>query len=678
MRRTVVLFAFILLSFRPLFADVTLTDKGSAMRAISESPLTPEQKQAVRDANKAKKDAKRAKQGQHGLRVGLDTALTPAQKQAIRDANQTKREAKRAKHSGHGLKASSASLHARGDATGSIQLIDSAGLKYFINTNITFSTSSSASGAASEASYTGPIAASTSAGGTTMSTLSDMFDGYNGLCVSLTNATGPCQTGNANYVMYEKNGPASVDNGVPATPECTNRQYVTPIQTIGALQVQRKIYVPPNDQYVRWLNYFTNTSGAPVTFTAITSNNLGSDSNTRIVSSSSGDNVATVTDLWVSTFQNYSGNTSSDPRIGHVLQGAGAATPVSNINFADGDDNPYWTYSITLNPGQTKVIVNYATGQGTKAAANAKAAALAAFGPTAQQCLGTDISEVVNFAASADLSIVKTASVVTNVNAGAPYSYTLAVTNNGPASASSVSVTDVLPAGVGFVSASGTGWTCIQSFGTVTCTMPTLAVGAANPITINVTAPASGSVVNTATVSSSTTDPTPANNSSTNTLTVVNQADLSITKSTSPATVTPGSPVVYTINVTNNGPSPATSVTVTDPLPAGITFFSASGTGWSCSQAPVGTVTCTRASLAVGPASPITINAIANQTTGVKNNVATIASTTPDPNAANNTSAPATVTVQSVAIVPTLDPKALALLAAILGAVAIIAMKRNG
>src|SRR6185369_1080097 len=196
------------------------------------------------------------KQGQHGLRVGVDTALTPAQKQALRDANKAKRDAKRAKHSGHGLKASSASLHARGDATGSVQLVDSGGLQYFINTDITFSTSSSASGAASEASYTGPIVASTSAGGTTMSTLSDMFDGYNGLCVSLTNATGPCETGNAAYVMYEKNGPASVDSGVPATPECLNRQYVTPIQTIGVLQVQRKIYVPPNDQYVRWLNYF--------------------------------------------------------------------------------------------------------------------------------------------------------------------------------------------------------------------------------------------------------------------------------------------------------------------------------------------------------------------------------------------------------------------------------------
>src|SRR5258708_4112274 len=52
-------------------------------------------------------------------------------------------------------------------ATGSQGLIDSSGVKYFINTDITFSTSSSASAAMSEASYTHAVAASTSGGGTT-------------------------------------------------------------------------------------------------------------------------------------------------------------------------------------------------------------------------------------------------------------------------------------------------------------------------------------------------------------------------------------------------------------------------------------------------------------------------------------------------------------------------------
>lgn len=482
MKHVVAVF-ILLFTAQAVFADITLTDKSSALKIIGQAatPLTPEQKQQIRDANAAKRAIKRARKGKP-VKSPSTEGFTP-----------------------------------RADATGSISLIDSGGLKYFINTNITFSTSSSASGAASEASYTAAVMASTSAGGVVSSTLNDAFDGYHANCVSLTNATGPCATGDANYVMYNQNGPASVDATVPVTPECTGRQYVFPAKLIGAISVQRKVYVPTNDQFIRWMDSFTNTSGAPVTFTTIVSNNLGSDSNTTIVSSSSGDAVAQTTDTWVSTFQNYSGATSSDPRIGHVLQGAGAATPVSNISFANGDDNPFWSYSITLNPGQTKTILNYATGQPSKAAANAKAAALALLPTVSTQCMSaTELAQTTNFVSipQADLSITKNASAG-SVPTGSPFTYTINVNNAGPSTANAVSVSDVLPAGVFFVSASGTGWTCGNTANTVTCTIPSLGVGAANPITINVVAGFSTGVTNnTATVSSTTSDPTPANNTS--------------------------------------------------------------------------------------------------------------------------------------------------------------------
>src|SRR5882724_8176523 len=132
------------------FADIAVTDKGSTLRYI-------------------------------GKQQAVDKA-------AIKAANAAKRAAKRARHSHSGWKVVDQSFHLAANATGSVQLIDAGGLKYFINTNITFSTSSSASGAASEASFTAPIAASTLAGGSVMQTLSDMFDGYGALCVSLTNS----------------------------------------------------------------------------------------------------------------------------------------------------------------------------------------------------------------------------------------------------------------------------------------------------------------------------------------------------------------------------------------------------------------------------------------------------------------------------------------------------------
>jgi len=73
-------------------------------------------------------------------------------------------------------------------------------------------------------------------------------------------------------------------------------------------------------------------------------------------------------------------------------------------------------------------------------------------------------------------------------------------------------------AGTGFVSATGTGWTCSAVANVVTCTRPLLAVGAAPAITLTVTPPATtnaGTFSNTAAVSSVTPDPAPGNNRAT-------------------------------------------------------------------------------------------------------------------------------------------------------------------
>jgi uncharacterized repeat protein (TIGR01451 family) len=377
-------------------------------------------------------------------------------------------------------------------ATGSAQLIDASGLKYFINTNITFSTSSSASGAMSEASYTHAVAATTSAGGTTMSTLNDAFDGYDSICVSLTGATGPCQTGNAAYTIYNKNGPAALDATVPAVPECTNRQYVFAAQTIGGLSVSRKIYVPTNDSFSRSLNYFTNTTGAPITFNMITSNNLGSDSNTRVVTTSSGDNVVTTADTWVTSFQNYSGNTSSDPREGHVMWGPGASVPISFVNFVDGDDNPYWDYSITLAPGQTGIIMNFVTALPTKAAAAAQAAALDALPATSLQCMSAaEKSQLLNFQGLTPPKVSGTKTVAGGTSVGSSGTYTVVLSNSGQTAQGDNpgnEFVDVLPANLNLVSATASSGTAVATVATRTVTWNgSIAPAGSVTITINFT-----------------------------------------------------------------------------------------------------------------------------------------------------------------------------------------------
>jgi uncharacterized repeat protein (TIGR01451 family) len=107
----------------------------------------------------------------------------------------------------------------------------------------------------------------------------------------------------------------------------------------------------------------------------------------------------------------------------------------------------------------------------------------------------------------ADLAITKTASPV-EARVGQTLTYTITVTNNGPATATTISAVDTLPGSATFVSAPGcTGTT------TVTCTHASLASEASVVFTITVTAPnVTGSISNTASVSAA----SPADSNSSN------------------------------------------------------------------------------------------------------------------------------------------------------------------
>ncbi len=164
---------------------------------------------------------------------------------------------------------------------------------------------------------------------------------------------------------------------------------------------------------------------------------------------------------------------------------------------------------------------------------------------------------------------------------GGQASYTVRVANAGTdAIPGAVTVADTLPAGLTYVSAAGAGWSCGANGQTVTCTYPNtggLAINTYLPditLTVSVASSAAPSVTNTATVSITTTDPNPANNTSSDP-TVIESADLAVTKRVSPATVTAaGQQATYDIVVTNNGPSTAIGVEVSETIPAGLTYGS--------------------------------------------------------------------------------------------------------
>lgn len=232
--------------------------------------------------------------------------------------------------------------------------------------------------------------------------------------------------------------------------------------------------------------------------------------------------------------------------------------------------------------------------------------------------------------------------------AGNTLTYTISITNSGPSQAGDLVLDDVLPPPLTFQSITAPGWSCttpaVDANGTVNCTLAEAPIGAFAAITLVTRIPssASGQVTNTVDLSSST-DPNGTRTSNATT-TFVASADLSLAKTSQPTVPVIGQDIVYTIAVTNAGPSDAQNVTVTDALPPPLTFQSISASGWSCITPPIGTngtVTCSRATMTPSASNiVITARVSPSVTPGTTiTNSATATSSTSDPSTPNSSSA---------------------------------------
>jgi len=230
--------------------------------------------------------------------------------------------------------------------------------------------------------------------------------------------------------------------------------------------------------------------------------------------------------------------------------------------------------------------------------------------------------------------------------------YTIVVTNNGNLAANNVFVTDPTPSGLTFVSNSGA---CTNAY---PCALGTIGVGQSATITSTYNVPQTypgTTISNTANVSTSTPDSNSANDSSTavTPVSTTRVADLSITKS-GPASgfAGVGTNVTFKIVVANAGPNNATSVVVSDPAAAGLTWVSNSGA-------------CTTPFPCVIPSIGVFQNATINATYTVNNfaratvsNTATVTSSATDPNGANNSST-ATIRTTPLPACPQAGPQLL-------------------
>jgi uncharacterized repeat protein (TIGR01451 family) len=144
---------------------------------------------------------------------------------------------------------------------------------------------------------------------------------------------------------------------------------------------------------------------------------------------------------------------------------------------------------------------------------------------------------------AADLEITKEAGVET-AEVGDEITYTLTVTNNGPDTANFVEVTDELPEGTEFVSATPSQGDCAEAAGVVTCELGDIALDATATVDLVVKVTAEGTIENTASVASEETDVTPANDTSVAAVAVGPNATPVPTPTASPAQLpeTGGSP----------------------------------------------------------------------------------------------------------------------------------------
>jgi len=237
----------------------------------------------------------------------------------------------------------------------------------------------------------------------------------------------------------------------------------------------------------------------------------------------------------------------------------------------------------------------------------------------------------------ADLSITKVG-VPDPVTVGNTLTYTLTVANGGPADATGVVVTDTLPSSFTLDSVNPSQGSCGNVGNTVTCDLGTIANGSNATITIEVTPTQAGIISNTAVVAGDQPDPDPSDNSDTETTTVEGtgepSANLSITKSGSPNPVIVNQQLTYTVTVTNIGPDSATNVVVTDTLPAGAIFGSATPDQGSCNEA-LGVVTCNLGTITAGNSVIITI-IITPTVVGTASNNVTVVSDVDDPDENDN------------------------------------------
>jgi uncharacterized repeat protein (TIGR01451 family) len=268
--------------------------------------------------------------------------------------------------------------------------------------------------------------------------------------------------------------------------------------------------------------------------------------------------------------------------------------------------------------------------------------------------------------ASADLSVTVT-DQADPVIAGNNVVYTITAHNDGPSDGFSVTLSDVMPPGTTFVSAtqtSGPAFTLTEppvgGIGTVSATIANFAGGGTATFTyvFRVSSSVAGgtTLVNQPSISASgSSDPNSGNDNDSEATTIITRANLVIGSSSDDADpVDPDGNVTYTTTVTNLGPSDAQTVVFTDIAPFGTTpvgFTQQSGPTFNLFYDGTSTFTATISTFAAGASASFDSEFTADHDApATLHHPTSISSNTPDPVPGNNTDTEDTAVVPLISI----------------------------
>ncbi|HEX4954150.1 MAG TPA: carboxypeptidase regulatory-like domain-containing protein [Thermoanaerobaculia bacterium] len=171
--------------------------------------------------------------------------------------------------------------------------------------------------------------------------------------------------------------------------------------TQSGLLVRRKVFVPTNDAFARFLEIFENPGSTEIEAEVKVETNLGSDSLTRIFDTSSGDNLWSLADRWVATDTNTS-STSRPPVVSVFVGATGALRPRAVFSNVPSDSQTF-TYRVRVPAGGRVALMHFAAQAASQTAAEAKAEQLALLGGAALTGVSTDEqAAIANFFAYLD------------------------------------------------------------------------------------------------------------------------------------------------------------------------------------------------------------------------------------------------------------------------------------